>query len=124
MKLEYDPIGDILYLESLPPYAAQCTREVAEGVLTRSNPKSGRVESTEVQSFVHRSTAGMLPLDVPKPGSSSQIVVDYDADSRSVVLKDAEDPSRVVRTLRLDTLSGEYAAETAALRARARRATA
>lgn len=122
MKLEYDPIGDILYLESVPPYSGQRTKEVAEGVLTRCNPSSGRVESTEVQGFVSRSRVGLLPVHVPMPGSASRIVVDYEADSHSVVLRDQDASASTSRAVKLDTLSAEYEAELAERASSPRRA--
>jgi hypothetical protein len=65
LTLKYDEAGDILYIEMVAPYAGQRSRETAEGVVVRTNPSSGVVESVEVQGFRRRaSSPGGLPLPV------------------------------------------------------------
>ena len=122
VKLEYDPIGDILYLDIVPAYAGQQSREVSQGVLIRSNPETGVIESTEVQGFVARSRVGLLPVDIPLPGTTEHIMIDYEAASESLVTSCAV--GSVPRSVRLDSLSDAYAAEVAELAARGFRVTA
>ncbi len=54
LSLSYDTEGDILYLEAVPPYAAQFSDEIADGVVARMNPDTGEVECLEILSFRHR----------------------------------------------------------------------
>lgn len=63
MRVEYDDVGDILYIERVPPYAAQDSHEISEGVITRSNPASGEVESLEIQGLRKRH-AGEAGIEV------------------------------------------------------------
>ena len=67
MKIEYDQVGDILYLERVPPYREQASHEIEPGIVARSNPASGEVESLEVQGFEKRTGDGRtieVPLDL------------------------------------------------------------
>ena len=72
MKLHYDPVADILYLQHCAPNKTQRVREVSEGVLVRLNAESGVIEGYEVHGWLARSRDGAplsLPLAVPvRPG--------------------------------------------------------
>ena len=56
--VEYDRIGDILYLGKIPPYPEQETEEVEYGVVARLNPQSGEVENLEILFFSTRAASG------------------------------------------------------------------
>ena len=67
MNIEYDQVGDILYLERVAPYGEQASHEVGPGIVARSNPASGEVESVEIQGFQKRTGNGrtiQIPLDL------------------------------------------------------------
>jgi uncharacterized protein YuzE len=51
LTIEYDQIGDILYISKRKPYAAQESEEIADGVVVRMNPKTGEVENVEILFF-------------------------------------------------------------------------
>jgi len=54
LSLLYDNEGDVLYVEAVPPYAAQLSNEIADGVVARMNPDTGDVECLEILSFRRR----------------------------------------------------------------------
>ncbi len=54
LTLQYDRVGDILYLEKCAPYPEQESEEVRDGVIARLNPNTGAVESLEVLFFSTR----------------------------------------------------------------------
>jgi hypothetical protein len=63
--IEYDRIGDILYLGKTPSYPEQETEELDYGVVARLNPRSGEIESLEVLFFSTRLANGealQLPI--------------------------------------------------------------
>ena len=64
MRLNYDPTGDILYLESCLPNDSQRLVEVSEGILVRLNAETGAVEGYEVQGFAARQGDGS-PVVLP-----------------------------------------------------------
>jgi hypothetical protein len=66
MRIRYDPVGDILYISRVMPYAEQGSDEVAEGVVVRTNPETTEVESVEIQGFVARGRAGES-FELPTP---------------------------------------------------------
>jgi hypothetical protein len=51
LSLRYDVEGDILYLDSVEPYAEQESDEIADGVVARLNPDTGAVENLEILFF-------------------------------------------------------------------------
>ena len=65
MKVQYDPIGDILYIDLFPPTADQIMREVGEGVLLRLQCSTGRLEGYEIHGFIARSEYG-LKVELPQ----------------------------------------------------------
>ena len=65
MKVHYDPIGDILYIDLFPPTADQIMREVSEGVLLRLQLSTGKPQGYEIHGFVARSDDGW-EFELPK----------------------------------------------------------
>ncbi|MEO8083071.1 MAG: DUF2283 domain-containing protein [Ardenticatenales bacterium] len=54
LKLLYDHIGDILYIETVPPYPGQRSEELADEVIARINPTTDAIEGIEVLFFSRR----------------------------------------------------------------------
>jgi uncharacterized protein YuzE len=54
LTLRYDKIGDILYIDTCPPYAAQESEELGDEMIARLNPTSGSVENLEILFFSQR----------------------------------------------------------------------
>lgn len=51
LNFEYDEMGDILYINKVPPYPDQETEQLAYNVAARRNPHTGAVENLEVLFF-------------------------------------------------------------------------
>ena len=64
LTFRYDPVGDILYVDTCPPYAEQESEEVGDEIIARLNPTSGEVENLEILFFSKRMTAGQQ-FEVP-----------------------------------------------------------
>jgi len=64
MRFEYDKIGDILYIETVEPYAEQESDELDDEIVARYNPKTGALESLEILWFMHRVDQGAI-IEVP-----------------------------------------------------------
>jgi hypothetical protein len=62
--VEYDAVGDILYLGKTKPYAQQVSEEIDYGVVARLNPSTGEVENLEILFFTARAKAGQR-LSIP-----------------------------------------------------------
>jgi hypothetical protein len=56
--VEYDAVGDILYLGKTRPYAEQESEEIDYGVVARLNPSTGEVENLEILFFTARAKNG------------------------------------------------------------------
>jgi hypothetical protein len=54
LTLRYDRIGDILYVETCPPYATQESDELPGEMVGRYNPETGELESVEILFFTGR----------------------------------------------------------------------
>ncbi len=54
LMLRYDRIGDILYIDTCPPYPAQESEELGDEIIARLNPISGSVENLEIRFFSQR----------------------------------------------------------------------
>jgi uncharacterized protein YuzE len=65
MKVHYDALGDILYVDLSPPTVDQIMREVSEGVLLRLRLSTGELEGYEIHGFVARSEVGR-EFELPK----------------------------------------------------------
>ena len=64
LTLRYDKVGDILYIDTCPPYPDQESEEISDEVVARLNPTSGEIENLEILFFSKRSqgTAVTLPI--------------------------------------------------------------
>jgi hypothetical protein len=62
--VEYDAVGDILYLGKIKPYAEQESEEIDYGVVARLNPTSNEVENLEILFFNARVKNGEA-LSIP-----------------------------------------------------------
>lgn len=51
LTFEYDEVGDILFIRSLPPYAEQETEQLEYNILARRNPRTRAIEAVEVMFF-------------------------------------------------------------------------
>jgi uncharacterized protein YuzE len=58
LTIEYDSIGDILYVTKVHPYRDQETVEIDDEVLARTNPKTGDVEGLEILFWSKRIAGG------------------------------------------------------------------
>ena len=54
LTLEYDRIGDILYIRACPPYREQECDELAGEMLGRFNPDTGALEGADILFFTKR----------------------------------------------------------------------
>lgn len=60
----YDKVGDILYIDTCPPYADQETEEIGDEIIARLNPDSSAIENLEILFFSTRLNSSML-LELP-----------------------------------------------------------
>ena len=66
VTFKYDALGDILYVDFVPPYAEQESDMIGDGVVARTNPATGRVENLELLWFMATLRGGEsidLPVD-------------------------------------------------------------
>ena len=54
LSFKYDREADILYIDTLPPYARQESEELGDDVVARFNPDTGEIENLEVLFFSTR----------------------------------------------------------------------
>jgi len=54
LRFTYDREGDILHIDTCPPYAEQESEELEDEVVVRVNPKTGEIENLEVLFFSTR----------------------------------------------------------------------
>jgi uncharacterized protein YuzE len=54
LTFQYDREADILYINTVTPYAEQESEEMADEIIARLNPKTGKVENLEVLFFTSR----------------------------------------------------------------------
>ncbi|MBI2171429.1 MAG: DUF2283 domain-containing protein [Chloroflexi bacterium] len=54
LTFRYDREGDILYIDTCPPYAEQESEDLGDEVIARVNPNTGDVENLEVLFFSSR----------------------------------------------------------------------
>jgi hypothetical protein len=67
LTFHYDRVGDILYIEKVPPYKEQDSELLEGEVVARFNPETDEVESLEILFFstrLLRSETFKLPLDL------------------------------------------------------------
>ena len=60
LTFEYDREGDILYINTRPPYPEQESEEIGDEVIARFNPSTGQIENLEVLFFSTRLLRGNL----------------------------------------------------------------
>jgi len=64
LTLRYDAVGDILYVDTCPPYADQESEELDNEIIARLNPDSGAIENLEILFFSRRSGESFpLPIN-------------------------------------------------------------
>jgi uncharacterized protein YuzE len=51
---QYDREADILYINTVTPYAAQESEELGDEIIARLNPQTGKIENLEVLFFTSR----------------------------------------------------------------------
>jgi len=54
LTFQYDREAEILYINPVTPYAEQESEELADEIIARLNPKTGKVENLEVLFFTSR----------------------------------------------------------------------
>ncbi|MBC8333339.1 MAG: DUF2283 domain-containing protein [Anaerolineae bacterium] len=54
LTFQYDREADILYINTVSPYAEQESDELGDEIIARLNPKTGRIENLEVLFFTSR----------------------------------------------------------------------
>ncbi len=64
VNIQFDTEGDILYIEFCKPYKGQGSTELAGGVVARTHPITGRVESLEIMDLSARQGKLELPMIV------------------------------------------------------------
>jgi hypothetical protein len=87
LTIEYDRLGDTLFIDKVKPYAEQESDLIADEVLGRFNPHTGELETLEIMWFMRRLERGErieLPLSatlrwagedaepLPSAGNSAQ----------------------------------------------------
>jgi uncharacterized protein YuzE len=64
LTFRYDRVGDILYVETRPPYPEQDSEELGDEIVVRVSPTTGEIEGLEVLFFSTRLLRGEQ-FDVP-----------------------------------------------------------
>lgn len=64
LTFRYDRVGDILYVETRPPYPEQDSEELGDEIVARVSPTTGEIEGLEVLFFATRLLRGDQ-FDVP-----------------------------------------------------------
>jgi hypothetical protein len=54
LTFEYDRVGDILYVQTCPPYAEQESDELGDEMVGRFHPDTGALECVEILFFTKR----------------------------------------------------------------------
>jgi len=54
LTFQYDREADILYINTVAPYAAQESEELGDEIIARLNPQTGQIENLEVLFFTSR----------------------------------------------------------------------
>ncbi|HEY7268337.1 MAG TPA: DUF2283 domain-containing protein [Dehalococcoidia bacterium] len=58
LTIDYDSVGDILYVKACPNYREQESTELGDSIVGRLNPRTGDVEALEILFFMARVNAG------------------------------------------------------------------
>ena len=64
LTIQFDRDGDILQIKFRQPYVGQGSTEIASGVVARTHPSTGRVESLEILDMSARAGKLELPMIV------------------------------------------------------------
>jgi hypothetical protein len=67
LKLRYDAVGDILFIDKVCPYPEQDSEELDDEVIVRMNPDTGEIENFEILFHVARLRSGEV-LELPVEG--------------------------------------------------------
>ena len=54
LTFQYDREADILYINTVTPYAEQESEELGDEIIARLEPKTGKIENLEVLFFTSR----------------------------------------------------------------------
>ena len=54
LTFQYDREADILYINTVAPYAAQESEELGDEIIARLNPQTDKIENLEVLFFTSR----------------------------------------------------------------------
>jgi uncharacterized protein YuzE len=54
LTFQYDRESDILYINTVVPYAEQESDELGDEIIARLNPETGKIENLEVLFFTNR----------------------------------------------------------------------
>jgi uncharacterized protein YuzE len=54
LTFQYDREADILYINTVVPYAEQESEELGDEIVARLNPQTGKIENLEVLFFTSR----------------------------------------------------------------------
>jgi uncharacterized protein YuzE len=54
LTFQYDRETDILYINTVTPYAGQESEELGDEIIARLNPQTGKIENLEVLFFTSR----------------------------------------------------------------------
>ncbi|MFQ5612640.1 MAG: DUF2283 domain-containing protein [Anaerolineae bacterium] len=54
LTFQYDREADILYINTVAPYAAQESEDMGDEVIARLNPQTGKIENLEILFFTGR----------------------------------------------------------------------
>jgi hypothetical protein len=54
ITVDYDRVGDILYIDTCKPYAEQDSDQVGDGIVARFNPVTHTVENLEILFYSTR----------------------------------------------------------------------
>ena len=64
LTIQFDRDGDILQIKFCQPYVGQGSTEIASGVIARTHPSTGRIESLEILDLSVRDSKLELPMVV------------------------------------------------------------
>ena len=67
LTLRYDKVGDILYVQTCPPYAGQEADDLGDEMIGRYNPDTEELECVAILFFKNRFPQGALGPGVPLP---------------------------------------------------------
>ncbi len=68
LTFRYDQVGDILYIDKVPPYPEQDSEELDDEIVVRMHPDSGEVENLEILFYTARLRGGAV-LELPVEAS-------------------------------------------------------